>query len=865
MAKKPRPINSNVGRYFDMMRDISAYGSTLNPNVFATDMALARQKKQEYEDFLGKTDYSGKLKESEDLAKMQLGLALAQRGFAAMGAQPRRGESAIGVLGRTLAAPLAGDLSTVAGRLMQQRQAVKLAEQQEERQLKLSALTAATAEGKERRALAIKLMEEAGEDSLDSKVRYLIRPKSEGDGYEFVPQKGPNKKMGRTQLRLQKGTGEPYNIQSQLFQRVLPGQVVVSADELKKYGLSSEVTGTGKTASLGAVDYKLFYTSGPNKGKPYTVKGRSPVYATATKGEKNIPIGSFVERGGMGRPFSLEDLKNKNLEARKVVKPTAATKPTTEDVKRKDRANLLLSSMSEEQSRPLGGAFSRRSALYFDQSAFLQNKSPWRFIPPNTDPRDRSKDVIITDPKVLQLIDNKVTAAAQGILRSDFGSANQEIKTKRLADAVKSILGSSPETLLGTSSIPEIGTRGGQTVGYSPSPAAFNSANVNQNVRTAMTALRQPDNQDIDAGASLSGLPYPRNNADLNKPWGRARAASELFPSAFEIISPDDVEMIQRRYDIEKILPNVRLVAGADSTDHRALIQAAFVKKAEARNKLQNSVDARLAKENFGYAQEFRRALIDFKNAAAETGVEGFFTGRVAETLSRVGLADFIAGDGAEHWNRLTIASDRFQDGISRRVGRDFGDNRISNYDAEAYKKLVADIKKGAKFNRVLIEDGLKRVLRDMTSLMSYGGKVGWTERELKQAAEAGVDFSELKTMEDWHGYGYYGKNRYATTRQQSPALSQDDRNNIRTQGQLKDSMYGNKYTTPTVNYSTDRLPTFRLPGDRNPTPIKRFDSFEFDQYIKTQARRAGVAEEVMRKRVLRGILNYNVLRDQVR
>jgi hypothetical protein len=148
---------------------------------------------------------------------------------------------------------------------------------------------------------------------------------------------------------------------------------------------------------------------------------------------------------------------------------------------------------------------------------------------------------------------------------------------------------------------------------------------------------------------------------------------------------------------------------------------------------------------------------------------------------------------------------------------------------------------------------------------MSYGGKVGWTERELKQAAEAGVNFSELKTMEDWHGHGYYGENLYATTRQQSPALSQDDRNNIRTQGQLKDSMYGNKYTTPNVNYSTDRLPTFRLPGDRNPTPIKKFDSFEFDQYIKDQAIRAGVDEGVMRKRVLRGILNYNVLRDQVR
>ena len=148
---------------------------------------------------------------------------------------------------------------------------------------------------------------------------------------------------------------------------------------------------------------------------------------------------------------------------------------------------------------------------------------------------------------------------------------------------------------------------------------------------------------------------------------------------------------------------------------------------------------------------------------------------------------------------------------------------------------------------------------------MSIGGKVGWTERELRQAAEAGVDFSQLKTMEDWHGHGYYGKNRYSTTRQQSPALSQDDRNSIRIQGQLKDSMYGDRYTTPTVDYSTDRLPTFRLPGDINPTPIKRFDSYEFDQYIEDQARRAGVSKEVMRKRVLRGILNYNVLRDQVR
>ena len=86
-------------------------------------------------------DYAGQLKESEDLAKLQLGLALAQRGFAAMGAQPQRGESPIGTLGRTLAAPLAGDLSTVAGRIMEKRQAAKLAERADKARLSQAALT----------------------------------------------------------------------------------------------------------------------------------------------------------------------------------------------------------------------------------------------------------------------------------------------------------------------------------------------------------------------------------------------------------------------------------------------------------------------------------------------------------------------------------------------------------------------------------------------------------------------------------------------------------------------------------------------------------------------------------------------------
>jgi len=90
--------------------------------------------------FLGATDYDKQLKESQDLAKLQLALSVAQRGFAAMGATPRRGEAPISTLGRELLAPIAGDFGAIAPQLIRQKQAVQAAKRAEDRQLKLAAL-----------------------------------------------------------------------------------------------------------------------------------------------------------------------------------------------------------------------------------------------------------------------------------------------------------------------------------------------------------------------------------------------------------------------------------------------------------------------------------------------------------------------------------------------------------------------------------------------------------------------------------------------------------------------------------------------------------------------------------------------------
>ena len=54
---------------------------------FAPNMDAVRQREADLAAYLGQTDYDKQLQESRNMAKLQLGLALAQRGFGSMGAQ----------------------------------------------------------------------------------------------------------------------------------------------------------------------------------------------------------------------------------------------------------------------------------------------------------------------------------------------------------------------------------------------------------------------------------------------------------------------------------------------------------------------------------------------------------------------------------------------------------------------------------------------------------------------------------------------------------------------------------------------------------------------------------------------------------
>ena len=149
------PVNQRAAELGNIFRTLGSGSPDLG---FKTNMADVEAKNAELKAYLGTTDYSAQNKEATDFAKLQFALSLMGRGFSAMGAAPKPGESALGTLGRTLVAPLAGDFSTIAGPLMKQRAATRLAEQQEERQRKMAAYTATGESAREQRALAVKLL-----------------------------------------------------------------------------------------------------------------------------------------------------------------------------------------------------------------------------------------------------------------------------------------------------------------------------------------------------------------------------------------------------------------------------------------------------------------------------------------------------------------------------------------------------------------------------------------------------------------------------------------------------------------------------------------------------------------------------------
>lgn len=768
-----------------------------------TDMVDVRRREAELSKYLGAPDYDAQIDKSREDAKLQFFLQMAQRGFAAAGAAPRRGESTVSTLSRELFSPLAGDASKLAGQFTKEKRAIDTAKRAGTRQLRLAALQQSQAGQARLEALATKLMptvKKPSDTTPFAATNYVVVRKpgvgGKPDTFSFAGGKP-------VQVRQEKGK---------------PGQL---------------------SSPLNVVD-----------GKPFKLL---PGYELMT----------------------FDNLPN-NMKG--VVEETTEDKETDAERLSRSRLGLLLNSMSEIQVGKVGGvtsAYNAKAAFYFDPAEHLAGKFAFKYIPPGTDINDRSKDVTITNPSIIKLINNKLRNVSDTILKVNYDDTAADTQRTRLQDSVRRMLSLPASTVFGATPIEVIGTNAeNQLIGYTPSADAISPATVIDNAKTAMATLGNASERYTPLLDVLKPLPDVDNEADSRTTWGRLKTAASAFPEAFKYTGEGkpgtddyDEQKVQQRLDIENNLRNAALNPQASTTDHRAVLQKVAAASREKREKVQNT-NSEVGNDLLLERLTLRDALLAFKNAAMESNVSGFVTGTLAGGAAKLGFAKFIAGKGSKHWARLKVASDRMSSGYSRRAGREFGDTRISNYDAKDYKKLLPSIENDEEFNSILIEDALKRNGVELRQLMENGGDFGWTKEQLQNAAKAGVNFATLKTKKNWHGHGFYGKNRYTASRQYTPTLSNEQRSNLRTQGQLNDTMYDGLLTVPSINYSgTKTKYSFspytpkkgNIPASGTKTTI--MDAPQFEEWLKGRAGHFKVEVEEMRRRVVQGILSYNVWR----
>ena len=725
IASLPRGLSEYAANYA-LLSEPGGLGTFFGYNPLAVP-GLVEDRYGQLKDFLGPTDYASQLKESQDLAKMQLGLALAQRGFAAMGAQPEYGESSIGVLGRTLAAPLAADVFAVAGPLIKQRQGTRLAHQQEDRQLKLSALGQIQKEGAERRALAEKIGTQAG-----TKTQQAIERENKLSAYM-------------------------HNI----------GKVQASTD-------------------------------------------------------------------GPGKPFR------------------------------------------------------SHSALYFDPAAFQKNPNlvsgesfPFRLTDPNN-PYDRNKDRKLT-PEEEAFVYRKIVAESDTLLKgAGSGDANVQLKARtKLINAIENLLNASHD---------ELGFTATATVSGVPGEPSRPPGTVD------FGSLGGSGVNEVDLHQWTKVIPYPRTERQMRLPEHRVKVLATHFP--FES-TPGNYgepgtdsfrpELVQARADLENALTYTPLRPSASRDDHRALLSTDAAKSRDKRDAISGKAKSEEEKaiEDILYMRE---EVLAFKNAAlGSQWYEGFGGGLLARTAAITGMTEWLKSDEQkDRIARLTRASEQFASGFSRKLGRGFGDSRISNYDAEAYKNLVPNMTQGELYNRIKVDDMLDKTETDLLLLVGGAGDAQYSKEILQRLAESGIDFSKLKTLHNWHGHGYFGGNVFPYTRQKMPSLSKQQYDELAQNSALKATMLGEKITIPDIAFGKEDWRTsIETKVDYNPqtkekVPKKDGKDTEllgdftvgtqthkveglagFDAYIDALHEATQVPKEELRRRAVEGVMLYYEYRDR--
>ena len=768
------------------LKDLRAASSGIS-GLMAPNMETVAAREKQLKNYLGSTDYDKQTQESEDLAKLQIALSLMQRGFAAAGATPVRGESAASTLSRELLSPVAGDITPIASGLLKQRREVAAAKRQEERQLRLAALQDVKAEDQARRDLALALTPKptATTAGLFEATRYVLEKDGDGTWKYATPEGGP----GRIQVRQRKAGGSFYNVQSQQPYNLKPNQIAVLPGNLEAFLPEGETDGETLAAAqyhLRTPDGDIYTITDPNG------ETRTPMYKATSKTGLLIEIGT-------GKTVKETDLEERGLSLEKVFAPTVEKETAPKGVESAEAISNYEGFLADlgriQENRGFGNI-----SIKFDPVRHNNGEVPFVYSDGTPLSEKDGKRISTQIEKMYYNFTQRGYKAGQQAVNLNEIAAEHIFKRSLESYGLKA-----PQTVALTPALqvpPErIRSKQAQLARYKMAPNGFSSdpiaenTLVNQPVPTIANytngvgrlklfqEVGVPFGEDTTSPAALRDtLTGLQRQIGLNE---RANAIGALARN------PD---LIQSRVDAEAIARGTALSATlnaqANTSDKRdKVVSEALKKRQDDRAGIQQKPGNQTAAEDLGVAIQGYDRLSRIRVLMARSRVPGFFTGPVevaGRKLFGLEVLSFLRTPEAQQAaNEFSAVLPILEELASRQALKAAGEgSKMSDKDLQGMKRVFP--KAGENFDYSVDKvNALDRHLRaGIQSMLEQVGDFRPSDALLRKAASLGFDLKSIKGRNDYYSPFLQDQN-YRVTNQPIPSYSKEHQTQLRNKGIL--------------------------------------------------------------------------------
>jgi hypothetical protein len=801
------------------------------------DISDITQEAADLRAYLGPTDYSQQLQQAQDAAKLQAALSLAARGFASMGATPKKGESPFATIGRELLAPVGADLIPVSTDLMKRKAAIDAAKQAEDRQVKLAAYTQAVARRKDQDTVALELWKTLGKNTDKLLAGHFVLYKTDENGRPTTPVLDSDGSV--TQGRQRGKTTVFTNMRTQ--EDFSPGkkQVMVKAsDHFKGVGGS-----TGKAANVGYLQHKnnkkIIHMTRQGPGQPgfnsitgepinnpedWTYLGSSPPKDSDSNITNNFVLvdkagegvrdskgrliqlrqqgGQWIKLGGAGSgtAFSIPKDNEAMPVSNYFAKDPAPKDPKgMDDPKFKGYFKGFMNQLNRIQKTEGLGSI----ALRFDAAKGNLELDPAK----DTFPISRVDGQPLSQEDKTKIRDKfksvfyNIIGPAYAVGEPVTKNMNLEVARQLLTDDYDDF-GIAPRAA--GAAVPRGAIVAPAKITQAYSRATFGPRSV---AKPILEELPLPSGKNLSSGTARVIL----FNEASPEMFGKGTTAPSSLGPNNQQLSPDDYRTILAR-DVDPSLVQQRLKAEAlskkaglvkdlnvtktpDLTSQMAAITGALEKVEEADTK-------RFEKpKNIEKSDALTKilgviAMLDQMDAdATSSGVQGFVTGPLESFASSITGSTpgnwFRTGAGKEAANRLIAIQPLIKQFVAREFLKSVGEQRISTPDLKGAQKVLPDLGNAEKFEAGKLRALRKHLVNTANALLQDVGEFDSSDETLGRAVQLGFDVGNVKPKNNFYSPYIQGQ-KYAVTRQDVPAHSPEYLKQLRDNGILQRTLTGN-------------------------------------------------------------------------